>query len=245
MEGPGVYLIKEKLKFLKGKIPIAVSGNTRENKEIIVGKKLLDVKSFGKRLIFEFDSFYLIIHFLMYGSLRINEKRKNKKERISIKFKNTELNFYNTSVKILKKEDFIYDPKIDIMSRDFDKIKAKEKIKNSDKFICDIILDQNIFAGVGNIIKNEALFMAGIHPLSICKSIEEKLIDKLIDSILSFSYDFYLLRKTNKSLKEKLFIYGKKFCRICNSKIKLKYTGEKKRKSFFCENCQKLFYSIF
>lgn len=240
MEGPGVYLIKEKLKFLKGKIPISVSGNTKENKEIIVGKKILDVKSLGKKLIFEFDSFYLIIHFLMYGSFRINEKRKDKKERISIKFKDAEINFYNTSVKIVKKDEFIYDTKIDIMSKDFDKIKAKEKIKNSEKFICDILLDQNIFAGVGNIIKNEALFRAGIHPLSIGKNIEEKFIDKLIDNILSFSYDFYTLRKMGKLLKNNLLIYGKKFCSICQAKVKVKYMGERKRKTYFCENCQKL-----
>lgn len=239
MEGPGVYLIKEKLKFLKGKKSIFVSGNTKENKEIIVGKKLLDIKSLGKRLIFEFDSFYLIIHFLMYGSFRINEKRKDKKERISIKFEDAEINFYNTSVKIIKKEDFIYDPTIDIMSEHFDKIKAKKEIKNSDKFICDMLLDQNVFAGVGNIIKNEALFRARIHPLSICKNIEEKFIDKLIENILSFSYEFYTLRKMGKSLKNYLLIYGKKFCSICQTKIKIKYICG--RKTYFCENCQKLF----
>ncbi|MEO0268884.1 MAG: DNA-formamidopyrimidine glycosylase family protein [candidate division WOR-3 bacterium] len=236
-----MYLIKEKLSFLKGKIPLAVSGNTKENKEIIVGKKLLDVKSFGKNLIFEFDSFYLLIHFLMYGSFRINEKRKDKDERLSIKFKDTVINFYNTSVKIIDKKDFVYDTTIDVMSKNFDKIKAKKKIKNSNRLICDILLDQNIFAGVGNIIKNEALFRAGIHPLSIGKNIEEKFINKLIDNVLFFSRVFYILRKRKKTLKNKLLIYGRKFCKICNKKVKVKYTGEYERKTYYCENCQKIF----
>ncbi|MEO0086861.1 MAG: DNA-formamidopyrimidine glycosylase family protein [candidate division WOR-3 bacterium] len=241
MEGPGVYLIKEKLSFLKGKIPIMVSGNTKEKKELLIGKKVLDVKSMGKYLILEFDSFYLVIHFLMYGSFRINQKRKGKKERLSFKFKDTVLNFYNTSVKIIEKDNFRYDPTIDIMSKEFDKLKAKEMVKNSDDFICDLLLNQNIFAGIGNIIKNEALFRAKIHPLSIGKNIPSEDIDKLIQESLSFSYDFYLVRKKNLRLKEKLIIYGKKFCPNCQTKINIKYLGKTKRRTYFCETCQRLF----
>lgn len=234
-------MIKEKLSFLKGNVPIEVKGNTKENKEILIGKKIVDVKSFGKILIFEFDEFYLFIHFLMYGSFRINEKRENKIERLSIKFKNTEINFYNTSVKLIKKEDFIFDPSIDIMSEKFDKLKAKRVIKNSNELITDILLDQTAFAGVGNIIKNEALFRAKIHPLSISNRIDEAFIDDLIDKVISFSFEFYLVRKLNKSLKNHLLIYGKKFCPNDNEKVKLKYLGKTKRKTYFCESCQKLF----
>ena len=38
--------------------------------------------------------------------------------------------------------------------------------RNSERLICDVILDQLILPGVGNIIKNEALFDAGINPLT-------------------------------------------------------------------------------
>lgn len=241
MEGPGVFLIKEKLSFLKGEAPIEVKGNTKENKEILIGKKIVDIKSLGKNLIFEFDDFYLLIHFLMYGSLRINEKRENKIERLSIKFKDTEINFYNTSLKITKKEDFYFDPTIDIMNESFDRLKAKKILKNSNELITDILLDQRKFAGVGNIIKNEALFRAKIHPLSISNKIDEIYIDNLIDKVISFSYEFYLVRKFNKSLKNHLLIYSKKFCPNDNEMVKIKYLGKTKRKTYFCESCQKLF----
>ena len=33
--------------------------------------------------------------------------------------------------------------------------------RNADRLICDVILDQEVLPGVGNIIKNEALFDAG------------------------------------------------------------------------------------
>ena len=34
-------------------------------------------------------------------------------------------------------------------------------VRNSERIICDVIMDQTILPGVGNIIKNEALFDAG------------------------------------------------------------------------------------
>lgn len=30
--------------------------------------------------------------------------------------------------------------------------------------LCDVLLDQTVLPGVGNIIKNEALFDSGLHP---------------------------------------------------------------------------------
>jgi endonuclease-8 len=35
-----------------------------------------------------------------------------------------------------------------------------------DMLVCDALLDQEIFSGVGNIIKNEVLFRIRVHPLS-------------------------------------------------------------------------------
>ncbi len=44
---------------------------------------------------------------------------------------------------------------------------ARHKLRAMpDTLVCDALLDQNVFAGVGNIIKNEVLFRIGVHPLS-------------------------------------------------------------------------------
>ncbi|MEM2115436.1 MAG: DNA-formamidopyrimidine glycosylase family protein [Candidatus Woesearchaeota archaeon] len=238
MEGPGVFLIREKLSFLKGKKIIAVGGNTKQNKTLLIGKTVKDVKSIGKRLIFEFDDVYLIIHFLMYGSYSINERIEHKKERLSLKFENYELDFYNCSVKIVKALNL--DETVDVMSEKFDVFKAKEKIKSYDGLITDILLDQSVFAGVGNIIKNEALFRAKVHPLKLAKDLSEEEIDKLIDETLKFSRIFYECRKRGIMLKRELKIYGKKICSECGEEIIVKKLGESNRRTYYCNNCQKL-----
>ncbi|MBC7195085.1 MAG: hypothetical protein H5U37_05460, partial [Caldisericia bacterium] len=119
------------MEFLKNKKVLNVKGNTKENKEVLIGEKVLDVKSHGKKLIFEFENFYLLIHFLMYGSFRINEKREGKIERLSLVFNRDTINFYNTSIKILEKDKIIFSDENDVMSKNFNKERAKEKIKNS------------------------------------------------------------------------------------------------------------------
>lgn len=51
--------------------------------------------------------------------------------------------------------------------------------KSKHKQVCEILLDQSIFCGVGNYIKNEALFKAQIHPATLWKDLNETQINKL------------------------------------------------------------------
>ncbi len=241
MEGPGVYLIKEKLSFLKGQKILSVSGNTRENKKILINKKINNIFSHGKKLIFELDDFYLVIHFLMYGTYSIDKKIKNKKIRLSLKFKNNKVYFYNNSVKIFNKKDLFFNERNDIMSKNFDYQLAIYKILKSNELIVDTLINQEIFAGVGNIIKNEALFNSKIHPLSISSKIPLNKLEILIDKVLGFSRIFYEVRKKGQRLRNFCNVYGRKFCLRCKSKINIKYLGKFKRKTFYCENCQKLY----
>lgn len=241
MEGPGVHVIKERLSFLKGKIVINATGNTKEKKDLLIGKRVIDIKAVGKKLYIEFEDLYLIIHFLMYGSFRINERKEGLKERLSLIFEDFTINFYNCSVKIKDKSSIKIDTSIDVLSEDFNVEKVLEEIKNYNGYICDILLDQNVFGGVGNIIKNEALFRARVHPLSISKNLDDKTAKTLIKEVIKFSKIFYKRRKENKRLKPYLLIYGRKKCLSCGSIIKLKYLGKTKRKTYYCENCQKIF----
>ena len=61
------------------------------------------------------------------------------------------------------------------MNDDWDPKKAKKKLKAApDMLACDALLDQNIFAGSGNIIKNEVLFRIFVHPASKVGNLPQK-----------------------------------------------------------------------
>ncbi len=60
-----------------------------------------------------------------------------------------------------------YEWNIDVMNDSWDPKNAKEKLKKTPSvLICDTLLEQDIFAGVGNIIKNEILYRVKVHPES-------------------------------------------------------------------------------
>jgi len=127
------------------------------------------------------------------------------------------------------------------MNEHWDKKKAKAKLKAiPNELICDALLEQYIFAGVGNIIKNEILYRVRVHPESILRKIPTAKINKLIDETRTYSFQF-LEWKRAFELKKHWLAHTKKICLRCNLPIIRKQTGNKKRRSFICTNCQILY----
>jgi endonuclease-8 len=239
-EGPSIVILKSLCKPFKGKKITSVSGNTKIGKERLAGKKIIEFKSWGKHFLICFDGFTVRIHFLMFGSYRINEERELI-PRLALKFKNDQLNFYSCSVKFIEEDlDDVYDWKADVMSRRWDPAAALKKIRKSDRPVCDILLDQNIFAGVGNIIKNEVLYRIKVHPLSIPSKLPPKKLKELIAEARIYSFDF-LKWKKKYVLRKHWLAHTKKTCLRCNLPIKKEYLGQTQRRTFFCTNCQKLY----
>jgi endonuclease-8 len=244
LEGPPLRVIAEELAQLKGKYILKVSGNSKIQQERLQEQKDLDVFSWGKNLFLQFPEFSLKIHFLMFGSYRFNEERKGVVPRLSLAFSQDTLNLYNCSVKILSNSDVenLYDEELDIMSEKWNLTKIISLVSNlSEAYICDVLLDQNVFAGVGNIIKNEALFMSEVHPLSIVEKIPKKKLEGVASAARKFSLIFHRTAKNGESIRSHLTIYGKKKCPICGEKVAFQKTGKTKRISYFCPSSQILY----
>lgn len=243
MEGPPVKALSIKLSSFVNEIINDAKGNAKINYDEIKNKKIDNIFSIGKNLFFKINNKYLKIHFLMYGSIRINSF-KEMKERLSLITNNGFINFYNCSVKIINEKEFKenFDEELDIVSEkwNFEKVlNLIQKYKN--QYICDVLLYQEVFAGVGNIIKNEALFLAKVHPLSIVEKIPENVLRNIILQTRNFSLKFLETRLNNESLKKYLNVYRIKNCKYCNNNIKIKKLGLLNRISFYCEKCQILY----
>lgn len=240
-EGPSIVLVKEETVQFTGKKVMAVSGNSKIDQSRLEGQKIIAFKSWGKHFLICFKNFTVRIHFLMFGSYRVNE-RKDSPVRLGLKFSKGELNFYTCSVKILEGDvNTHYDWSADVMNDSWDAKAARAKLKQlKGKLICDALLEQDIFSGVGNIIKNEVLYRVKVHPESIVEKITAPKIKKLVDEARIYSFQF-LDWKRNFELKKHWLAHTKKVCLRCNLPIIKKYTGVKKRRSFFCTNCQTLY----
>ncbi len=195
-EGPSIVILREEVQLFSGKKIIGVSGNSKIEKEKLLNKKVLAFKSRGKHFLICFKGFYVKIHLLMFGSYRINE-RKESPERLSMKFKNGELNFYTCSVKIIEGDvNEHYDWETDTMSEQWNPQKALAAIKkNKERMVCDVLMDQTIFAGVGNIIKNEVLFRIKVHPESEIMALPLPKRKALVKEARDYCFDFYKWKK--------------------------------------------------
>ncbi|MEG1026422.1 MAG: endonuclease [Flavobacterium sp.] len=240
-EGPSIVIAKEEMTVFVGKKIIEANGNAKIDIDSIEGKVLTDVKSWGKHLLLCFDDFTVRIHFLLFGSYLVNET-KSAAIRLGLVFKNGHINFYAASVKILEgNADAQYDWSADVMNDDWNSATALKKLSdNKQELICDVLLDQDIFSGVGNIIKNEVLFRVGVHPNSLVDKIPSKKLKEIVEQARIYSFDF-LKWKKDFVLKKHWLVHTKKVCVQCDNKLIKEYTGKKKRRSFFCTTCQKLY----
>jgi endonuclease VIII len=151
------------------------------------------------------------------------------------------MEMYSCSLKYLEENRAkdTYDFSVDVMSEEWDEKMALKKTRDcANEQIADVLLDQNIFAGVGNIIKNEILFMARIHPETKVTNIPPVKLKKVVRLARDFSFQFYEWRK-KFVLRKNLIIYRKSVCPVCGGKVVRKLTGKRMRWSFYCPKCQK------
>lgn len=239
-EGPSIVLLREAASHFKGHVVRTVSGNSRIDLSPL-GRRVKAVRSWGKHFLLEFSHHTLRIHLMMFGSWRIDE-RKPAPARVSLVFDNGELNFYACSVRLIDQPlDDIYDWRADVMNDAWDPKLARRKLKTMpDVLACDALLDQTVFAGVGNIIKNEVLFRIGVHPATRLGDLPPRRLTALIEQARAYSFDF-LEWKRCLELKKHWQVHTKKVCPVCGGPISKLYMGTTRRRTFFCPNDQVLY----
>jgi endonuclease-8 len=241
MEGPSLVILKEQVSAFSGKKVLEVAGNSKIDQAIILNQKVTGMLTWGKHFLICFNNFTLRVHFLMFGSYRINE-RKDATPRLSLRFANGELNLYSCAIKVLEEDlDSLYDWSADVMSDAWSQRKTMKRVRqHPEASVSDLLLNQDIFAGVGNIIKNEVLFRIKIHPESITGALKPRQLSALVREARAYSFDFYEWKKIYQ-LKKHWLVYNKKTCPRCKVPLTRKPTGKGSRRSFFCENCQVLY----
>lgn len=102
-------------------------------------------------------------------------------------------------VKLIK-DISIYDKEADVKSEEWNTAKAIKKLKETPKVkICHVLLDQQIFSGVGNIIKNEVLWRVKLHPETTIENITPTKLKNLMKEVVDYSFQFLEYKKQEHS----------------------------------------------
>lgn len=238
-EGPSIVILKEQAAPFLGRTITRVAGNTTIEKERLLHQRIESLRSWGKHFLVELPDFSLRVHFMLFGSYRINEDKSWAVPRLHLGFDGGEINFYACSVRFIEEPlDLAYDWWADVMSQHWDPALARKRLRSApDMLACDALLDQDIFAGVGNIIKNEVLFRIRVHPLSTVGALPAAKLRELVDEARNYSFDFYEWKK-QYVLKKHWLAHTRRTCPRCAIPLAKAHLGRTRRRSFFCENCQ-------
>ena len=240
-EGPSILILKEAITpVFKNKTIINVYGNAKVDLTQLTGKKIMDIRSLGKQLFIYFEDWIVRIHLLMFGTYSVDKNiRPARSLRLALQTTKHTLYFYTCSVRLVPPDgDKDYDWQADVLSDEWNAKSARKKLKAAPgTMVCDALLDQNIFSGVGNIIKNEVLYRIKLHPENRVKNLPPLKLSLLIKEARNYSFDF-LKWKKEFTLKKHWLAHTKKTCLRCNLPIIKKYCGKTKRRTFFCKVCQ-------
>src|SRR6476620_3238580 len=192
-EGPSLVILCEAARVFEGKRILRVEGDTRLDKDLLRGRTIQSIRTWGKHFLLELPTVALRIHLLMFGSYCIDSRKPDKQLRIGLGFAGgRELNFYSCAARLVEEPiDLLYDWSADVMSEHWEPALARERLlAHPDMLACDALLDQGIFSGVGNIIKNEVLFRIRVHPLSRVGGLPPAKLRELVREARHYSEQF-------------------------------------------------------
>jgi endonuclease-8 len=242
MEGPGIRTIVDRLSPLLGRRVISTEGKSRFPLERIVGEAVTRIYPIGKLLFLEVPPCTLRVHFLMWGRYRLNGEIAGKVPKLILTFDDGSLlRFYASAIALLSSDEVrrVYDSSLDPMDVAWDMERAVQLVKGKGEgMICDTLLDQMILPGVGNLIKNEALFSARVHPASLSGCIPGEVLRHLLLGIRDISFTWYRCDQEGKRIDPILSIYRKKVCPECGGEVESGRIGSLQRISFWCPACQ-------
>jgi endonuclease-8 len=141
----------------------------------------------------------------------------------------------------------------DLLDPAFDRAEALRRMRDHDRdAIADVLLNQRVMAGIGNVFKCEILFMAGVHPFAPTGTLSLETLERIVDiSVTQLGVNVVnrsrtlapaFGRRTTGSLHpaKGMWVYGRvgEPCRRCGEIVRLSKTGQDARLTYWCPGCQ-------
>ena len=167
-EGPSIVILKEQAGPFSGRFIHGVEGNAKLDLARLDGARILALRSFGKQFLIQTSALTVRIHLLMFGSYRIDERARQAAPRLALRFRRRRAQLLRLfGAPASRAAGQLYDWRADVMSDAWDPRLARKRLRAKPRHAgLRRTARPDVFAGVGNIIKNEVLFRIRVHPLS-------------------------------------------------------------------------------
>lgn len=266
-ELPEVETVRRAMqKTLPGKRILGVSSSGKRLREPInysrihrlIGDTFTEITRRAKYLFLHLKSgTTILVHLGMSGNLLLREQEK-KHDHVILRLDTERSLVYNDPrrfgmILILKQNEFdscsyLKHLGVEPLTPKFNKRYLIRKCHGRNTPIKNLIMDNRVVVGVGNIYSNESLFKAKIHPQVPAKNLNQTqimILTRAIKNILrgavkkgGTTINDYLGTGEGGRFQQKLSVYGrnKQSCRKCTQTIqRVNIAG---RSTFFCPFCQ-------
>ncbi len=228
--------------------------------ERVKKQKINDIERYGKYLVFILDHDVMIMHMRMEGKFYIkkHDVEISKYEHVIFSLDNgMEMRYHDTrkfgTINLCSKDEYkeVYPlNKLGDEPKDLDPNKFYKLIHTKTAPIKNVLLDQHIIAGLGNIYVDETLFLSKVKPTRKANKITKKEAYSLVESARKvLDKAINLGGTTIRSYTSSLGVHGRfqnelnvhtkvgEPCPICGTTIiKTKVGG---RGTYVCPRCQK------
>jgi endonuclease-8 len=231
----------------------------------LVGRVIESVSARGKHLLIAFSGdLVLRTHMRMNGSWHlyrpgIRWQRPARDMRVLVATAQAVAVGFNVPVaELLTARDLARHKELsalgpDLLGPAFDRGEVVRRMRaRGNDAVADVLLNQRVVAGIGNVFKSEILFLARIHPFTPVSALRAADVEQLVDisreqvaaNVLTRSQTLSAVtgRRTTRSLdpNAKLWVYsrGGKPCRRCRATIQSRKTGLDARLTYWCPHCQ-------
>lgn len=215
----------------------------------------LTVEAYGKHLVYTFaNGLALHIHLGLFGRLRTSKNpAPEPRGEVRIRMMSTthvvDINGPNTCEVLNFSELATLIRRIgpDVLRKDADPERAWTRISKSKSGIGQLLMDQAIMAGIGNIYRSEILWRQRVHPLTPGKQVSREVFDQLwSDSVqlleIGVKNNAIItvdgVKKSRSRYGERVNIFNKPSCPSCAGDIHKFEIA--KRRAFMCKTCQPL-----
>ena len=240
-----------------------IVGDVKSFQQQLKGKTIKKIDRYGKYLLFRLGDLTIVSHLRMEGKYRLitADAPREKHEHLQFIFTDGSALRYDdvrkfgrlqlvetgterivTGIKHLGPE---------ALSPEFTEDYFAKALKNKTKKIKNLLLDQTVVAGLGNIYVDEVLWQAKINPVAESKDLTKQQVQDLYEAINSTIKEAIKLGGTTVhsflnaegqagGYQDRLEVYGRagEDCLRCGGKlVKIKVNG---RGTTYCPNCQRL-----
>jgi endonuclease-8 len=209
----------------------------RLERESVKGRTVQRVRSVGKNLIIEFSGdLSLRTHLRMHGSwhlYRAGERWRKRRDdmRIVIATDDFEAVGFNIPVAELNSVPAVGP---DLLGETLDIEEAVRRIRErAAEEIGNVLLNQHIVAGIGNIYKSEVLYACGINPFTRVEALDDAALQRIVKKGRAI-----LQRSTRERPRFQVYERSGQPCRRCGTRIEYRKQGTDNRGTYWCPKCQ-------